>query len=138
MTELNRLRTRRSRSLTALSGVIGRSVGIRPKRRDDWLVVPNLWGYLTSRPGLQKSPAVAEATKPLRRLAHAAQEEFETNSADAKAKVEILKLQLEAAKQDARDAVKSGQGIELAQDRISQVQRRSIGKQICNRVPVRE
>ena len=110
-------------AVTALSSVVGRSVGIRPKRHDSWLVVPNLWGELISRPGLQKSPAVAEATKPLRRLALAAQDKFEASSADAKAKAEILKLQLEAAKQDARDAVKSGQGIELAQDRISQVTR---------------
>src|SRR5262249_28468312 len=26
-----------------LSGVIGRRIAIRPKRRDDWKVIPNLW-----------------------------------------------------------------------------------------------
>src|SRR5688572_28011578 len=31
-------------AMVALAGIVGRKVGIRPKRRDDWLVVPNLWG----------------------------------------------------------------------------------------------
>src|SRR5262245_36081504 len=30
-------------AMVALSAIVGRKVGIRPKRRDDWLVVPNLW-----------------------------------------------------------------------------------------------
>ncbi len=108
-------------AVVALAGVIGRSVGIRPKRHDDWLVIPNLWGEVIGRPGIQKTPAVAEATRLLRRLAYQAQEQFEASNADAKAKAEILKLQLEAATQDARDAVKNCTGIEVAQDRISQV-----------------
>jgi putative DNA primase/helicase len=45
------------------AAVIGRRVGIRPKRRDDWLVVPNLWGGVIGRPGVLKSPAIQE---PLR------------------------------------------------------------------------
>ena len=31
-------------AMVALSAVVGRQVAIRPKRRDDWTVVPNLWG----------------------------------------------------------------------------------------------
>ncbi len=73
-------------AVVALAGVIGRSVGIRPKRHDDWLVIPNLWGEVIGRPGIQQTPAVAEATRPLRRLAYQAQEAFEASNADAKAK----------------------------------------------------
>ncbi len=29
-------------AMATLAGVVGKQVGIRPKRRDDWLVVPNL------------------------------------------------------------------------------------------------
>jgi hypothetical protein len=36
-------------AITALSSVIGRRVGIYPKRHDDWLVVPNLWGLCMGR-----------------------------------------------------------------------------------------
>ena len=31
-------------AMIALAAVVGRKIGIRPKRRDDWLEVPNLWG----------------------------------------------------------------------------------------------
>ncbi|MGI9076842.1 MAG: DUF3987 domain-containing protein [Gemmatimonadaceae bacterium] len=54
--------------MVALGSVIGRSVGIKPKRHDDWKEVPNLWGGAVGRPGIQKSPAVAETLKPLKRL----------------------------------------------------------------------
>src|SRR5215470_20392239 len=62
----------------AAAAVIGRKVAIRPKRQDDWAVVPNLWGLAVGPPGLMKSPALTEALRPLHRLltdAHAQYEE---------------------------------------------------------------
>ena len=55
-------------AMVALSSVIGRKVVLRPKRYDDWAVVPNLWGALVGRPGVMKSPALMAATAPLERL----------------------------------------------------------------------
>jgi len=55
-------------SLVALASLVGNTVCIRPKRCDDWLVVPNLWGALVGNPSVKKSPAVAEGLKPLSRL----------------------------------------------------------------------
>jgi len=52
-------------ALVAAAAVIGRQVAIRPKRADDWTVIPNLWGLAVGRPGLMKSAALAEALKPL-------------------------------------------------------------------------
>jgi putative DNA primase/helicase len=37
-------------ALVCLGSVIGRRCGIRPRRRDSWLVVPNLWGAVVGRP----------------------------------------------------------------------------------------
>jgi Protein of unknown function (DUF3987)/Bifunctional DNA primase/polymerase, N-terminal len=54
--------------ITAASAAIGRRIGIRPKPDDDWIVIPNLWGLAIARPGMMKSPAIAEAMKPLKRL----------------------------------------------------------------------
>ena len=54
--------------LVALGAVIGRRCSIRPKRHDDWTVIPNLWGAAIGRPGVMKSPAIEEALRPLRRL----------------------------------------------------------------------
>jgi hypothetical protein len=55
-------------ALVAAAAVIGRQVAIRPKRADDWTVIPNLWGLAIGRPGLMKSAALAEALKPLQSL----------------------------------------------------------------------
>jgi Protein of unknown function (DUF3987) len=64
--------------IVSAAAVIGRKVAIRPKGQDDWAVVPNLWGLAVGPPGLMKSPALAEALRPLSRLisdAHAQYEE---------------------------------------------------------------
>ena len=55
-------------ALVALSSLIGARAVVRPKARDDWQVVPNLWGAVVGRPGVKKSPALSEALKPLHRL----------------------------------------------------------------------
>jgi hypothetical protein len=62
-------------AMTAHAAVVGRRVGIRPKRQDDWLVVANLWGGVIGPPGVLKTPAIQEALKPLQRL------EFESGRA---------------------------------------------------------
>jgi putative DNA primase/helicase len=59
--------------MVAAAAVIGRQVAIRPKRQDDWAVVPTLWGLAVGAPGSMKSPALAEALRPLRRLVTDAQ-----------------------------------------------------------------
>jgi len=61
-------------AMVSLATVVGRQCGIRPKRADDWLVVPNLWGAIVGRPGTLKSPALSEPLKPLRRLEGKARE----------------------------------------------------------------
>jgi putative DNA primase/helicase len=65
-------------ALVALSSLIGARAVIQPKARDDWQVVPNLWGAVVGRPGVKKSPALGEALKPLHRLQAA---EFELKKA---------------------------------------------------------
>jgi putative DNA primase/helicase len=56
-------------AIVGLSGLIGRRIAIRPKRHDNWLVTPNLWGAAVGPPGIQKSPGIEEALRPLKRLA---------------------------------------------------------------------
>ncbi len=56
-------------AIVMTSSVIGTSCSIKPKRRDDWQVVPNLWGSAIGRPSvLLKTPAMKEALNPLARL----------------------------------------------------------------------
>ena len=48
-------------AMVALGSVLGRRVGILPKRFDSWREYPNLWGAIVGRPGVLKSPALREA-----------------------------------------------------------------------------
>ena len=69
-------------ALVALSSLIGARAVIQPKARDEWQVVPNLWGAVVGRPGVKKSPALGEALKPLHRL-QAAEFELHKTAHDA-------------------------------------------------------
>lgn len=64
-------------ALCALGIVIGARVGIKPKARDDWMLVPNLWGGVVASPSTKKSPAIAAAMKPLDRLIFNARQQHE-------------------------------------------------------------
>ncbi len=57
-----------SSSLVVAGSLIGRRCGIYPKEKDDWLVVPNIWGAVIGRPALLKSPAISEIMKPLNHI----------------------------------------------------------------------
>lgn len=54
--------------MVSLASVVGRHIGIKPKRHDDWLVVPNLWGAIVGKPGVMKTPAIHEPLQALHRL----------------------------------------------------------------------
>jgi len=53
---------------TMLCAVIGCKIGIRPKRRDNWVIVPNLWGVTIGGSGVMKSPNRSEVLKPLKQF----------------------------------------------------------------------
>lgn len=88
------------------SSVIGRTVGVLPKRKDDWLAIPNLWGAIIGRVGLMKSPALAEGLRPVRRLAARAADEFEDGRFLREAEMVSTNAQLETLKGQMRTAYK--------------------------------
>jgi putative DNA primase/helicase len=47
--------------LEVISAIVGAGCGIKPKKEDDWLVIPNLWGCIIGRPGKLKTPAASSA-----------------------------------------------------------------------------
>ena len=96
--------------MVALASVIGRKVGIRPKRKDTWTVVLNLWGVLIGRPGIMKTPALQESTQPLKRLELLAKDqhakersEFETACLIENERQKVVKKQIKAALSDGGD-----------------------------------
>ena len=86
--------------MVALAALVGRTVGIFPKRYDDWIVVPNLWGMIVGRPGVLKTPAVREAMRFVRRLAAEASERYRKASEAAEIEQESIKAQRLAAKNE--------------------------------------
>lgn len=93
-------------ALVSLSAVVGRKIGILPKKKDDWLVVPNLWGVIVARPGYFKSPTIAEAMKPMDELSEKARAQDESSLHHINASKMIAMLQLEAAKDNIKKAIK--------------------------------
>lgn len=101
-------------AIVAASALVGNRIRMRPKRADDWTVVPNLWGATVGKPGVLKTPATEEALKPLRaREAMArdehqrAQQDYEFERDYAEAKRAELKGRMKKAKGvDDKEALK--------------------------------
>lgn len=95
-------------AMVAAASLVGRRIGIRPQEKTDWLEVGNLWGAVIAPPGHLKSPAAAEALKPLRRLeAKAAAANAEQLEA-FKAGEALHKLLAKDAESSAKKAHKNG------------------------------
>jgi putative DNA primase/helicase len=95
--------------MVGMSSVVGRTVGVRPKRFDDWTVVPNLWGGVVGRPGVMKSPALQESLKPLRRMDLEAKREHDDLAREIVAKQEIAEAKRRVQKQKIKKAVEKGE-----------------------------
>ncbi len=85
-------------ALVAAGAAVGRRIGIYPKRFDDWVVVPNLWGGVVCRAGMLKSPILQEAMKPLNRIAAKAYDDFEAEQEDNEHKQEMIDLEIKSLK----------------------------------------
>jgi putative DNA primase/helicase len=94
--------------MTAISAVVGPQVGIKPKQRDDWLVVANLFGLCIGRPGVFKSPAIEEALKDIRRLELAAKAAYEEKLQGYDADILIRKVNAKNVEKDIAVALKAG------------------------------
>lgn len=121
-------------AMVASAAAVGRRVGIRPKRHDDWLVVPNLWGAIIGRPGVMKSPMLAEVLKPLKRQQLEAKEDYERALADFATAQQVEKIRRkEHAKKIARTIRQGGDAHAVAAELITDgVQRPTRKRLIVN------
>jgi hypothetical protein len=121
--------------LVAMAAVIGARVGIRPRRFDDWLVVPNLWGCVVGRPSLKKSPAIGHAEKRIRaiearereRLADEI-EQFQVEAVLAEASVKSMKAGIAKAMKagDMDEARRLALELRVIEESVAPVPRRII------------
>lgn len=96
-------------ALVALGAIVGARCTIKPKSRDDWLVVPNLWGGIVGLPSAKKSPAIGAALKPHDRLIatamemhQAEMEAFEADEMVFEAKKDAIGSRIKAAAKNAK------------------------------------
>lgn len=90
-------------AVVALSSLIGARAVVKPKARDDWAVVPNLWGLIVGRPGVMKSPALSQVLKPLHRLEATEREQWQAVHAEWELDCKVAEL---AGKANTKDAEK--------------------------------
>jgi putative DNA primase/helicase len=94
--------------MVSLGAVAGRRVGIRPKQRDDWTVVPNLWGAVVGRPGVLKTPAIQEPLRLLVTLEERAKEEHEAAVASWEAGQLVSQQAAKVTGEKIREVLKKG------------------------------
>ncbi|GJE02165.1 YfjI family protein [Methylobacterium isbiliense] len=94
-------------AIVALGSVLGRQIAIRPKTKDAWKEMPNLWGMVVGRPGMMKTPAMREALRPLKRLEVNARENFQNNLEKYVAELHIHKIRRGAADDQAKKVFKN-------------------------------
>jgi hypothetical protein len=108
-------------ALVIIGSLIGSGCSIRPKRFDDWEVIPNVWGACIGRPSVVlKTPSMKEPMSLLERLQAEYGEQYEAEKAGAefdglanKAMLDDLKSQLsKAAKGKGKDGVVQGDDIQ--------------------------
>ena len=92
--------------IVAAASLVARQVGIRPQARTDWLERGNLWALIVGRPGIMKSPAMAQALGPIERLEARSADEYRRALDDFTHAAPLRKLRAEAGMKQARAALK--------------------------------
>jgi putative DNA primase/helicase len=108
-------------ALVALGSVVGRRLGIRPNRFDDYTVVPNLWGVVIARSGAMKSHAIEEGLKPVKRLAATAHDRFQAEDSLAQAHTLRLEAEIEGIKTAMKRSAKGQEGAEAVTELEAQL-----------------
>lgn len=100
--------------LVAAASLVARRVAIRPQLRTDWTERGNLWALIVGRPGIMKSPAMAQALAPMDRLEARAAEAFNDSAAQHRADATAAKLRAEAGMKQAAKLLAKDRGADVA------------------------
>jgi putative DNA primase/helicase len=108
-------------AVVALASVIGRGCAIRPKRRDDWTVVPNVWGAVVGPPSSMKTPALREAMRPVLTLAAETSKRYAAQQYERDA----LEAERAALKDEMRKLARAGEDPVSLRDRYEALESRA-------------
>ncbi len=107
--------------LVSLGAIVGRGCGIRPKRMDDWTVVPNLWGAIVSGPGRMKSAAASEGTRLARRLAANAAKEYQERMEANRQAIDVLDARRAGLKDRVKQLTRQGKDISGVEEELTAI-----------------
>lgn len=92
-------------TMVSFASLVSRKVAIRPKRHNDWTVVPNLFGMVVGPPSVLKTPAMQEPLKPLKRFEIEAKAVYEKELETYEAERMVAEQRRHNAKQGIRKAL---------------------------------
>ena len=99
--------------MVMMATVIGRKIGIRPMQHNDWTVIANFWGAVVGNSGVMKSPTLAEALAPIKKLQATAYAVFNKAKAEHDDQEGYAKLQQSINKSEARQALKENKSADV-------------------------
>lgn len=92
-------------AVVSLAATVGTACGVRPKKLDNWHIVPNLWGGVVGSPSILKTPSLSEGEKPLERLEAEAQKDFQNAISDHEIDCEIYEAKRDTFKKDIKKSI---------------------------------
>ncbi|MES2252458.1 MAG: DUF3987 domain-containing protein [Pseudomonadota bacterium] len=119
--------------VAVVSSIIGSRCGIKPKQNDPWLVVPNLWGIIIGKPSTLKSPALAEALKPLNNLEAKARAKYDEQLKNYSMESELSKITQTVFKKQIEKKLAQTQGAISEEEKQTYKSLEQTDKPICKR-----
>jgi len=91
-------------AIVVTGSVIGTGCAIRPKQKDNWEVMPNLWGVCIGPPSAMKSPSMKEPMDMLSRLQAEAHEAYQQELMDYQFDKQVREAQRKQLEKDIQKA----------------------------------
>ena len=113
-------------AMVALSAAVRNQVVVAPKQRDPWRVPLTLWGMAIGKPGVMKTPAMAEAAKPLYRLEAEEREKYHQNCVENERLVRANQMVKAEAEKDLKKRIKDLSAEEIA-EALAQIDGEEVG-----------
>lgn len=93
--------------MVAVGSVLGSRCALKPKRRDDWIVTPNLFGGCVGDPAAKKTPSIEKALRFLDRLEADEADRLEQRRAEYEAQLAAHKAREAAIEKSMKQAAGS-------------------------------
>ena len=100
------------------ASIIGTRCAIRPKSKDSWQVVPNLWGGLVGSPSALKTPAIQEVTRMLTELETKIFNEFEDEQIQYQRNLRTWKMKKSILEEELKKTLNSKQSESLDAEEV--------------------